>query len=275
MRTELISIPTPAQPLDGAFYSTADAGGSVQLFHGATMNFHVGPRDSYPRVLTERRWNCLAYNRRAHDVLSTRASRDPEGGAHETNATSLEDDELARAWLIERTGQVPVAIGHSHGGMLAAAHVAAHPDTPALVLMSAHRGGKDIGPLAAVGGLLAGDRTDEMLAEARVLVAQGRGDQLMLTEGWWNVISAASYIDFNTNCPDVIESAARITCPVLYIVGEGEPEARYPMTAFAEACAGPVETLRIPECGHFYAGFEDQVARTVAGWLDGAELATG
>ena len=76
MRTELISIPTPAQPLDGAFYSTADAGGSVQLFHGATMNLYVGPPRSLPPVLTERGWNCLAYNRRAHNPLSTRAPRD-------------------------------------------------------------------------------------------------------------------------------------------------------------------------------------------------------
>ena len=34
----------------------------------------------------------------------------------------------------------PVIIGHSNGGMLAVRHVADHPDTPALVLLSAHTG---------------------------------------------------------------------------------------------------------------------------------------
>ncbi len=88
---------------------------------------------------------------------------------------------------------------------------------------------------------------EEMIAEARALVAAGRGDQLMLTEGWWTVISAKSYLDFNENCPDVLDSAGKITCPVLYVTGEQEPEARYPMLAFAERCAGPADTLRIPE----------------------------
>jgi hypothetical protein len=56
---------------------------------------------------------------------------------------------------------------------------------------------------------------------------------------------------------------------VLYIVGETEPEARYPITAFAQRCAGPVQTLRMTGCSHFYTGFEAQVAAIVADWLDG------
>ena len=41
MRTELVTIPTDARPLDGAFYEP-DGGataGAVLLFHGNTMNF--------------------------------------------------------------------------------------------------------------------------------------------------------------------------------------------------------------------------------------------
>jgi pimeloyl-ACP methyl ester carboxylesterase len=232
------------------------------------MNFYFGPPRFLPPVLTARGWDCLAYNRRGHDILSTRASRDVEGGALQMNAEELEDDELARSWLLERTGRVPVPVGHSHGGMLAAAHAAAHPDTPALILLSAHHGGKEIVRLMADGGLMAMSRYEEMTAEARALVAAGRGSQLMFAEGWWYVISAASYVDYHDHTPDILDAAPRITCPVLYIVGETEPEARYPITAFAERCAGPVTTLRLQGCGHFYTGFEEKVSGIVADWLD-------
>jgi pimeloyl-ACP methyl ester carboxylesterase len=268
MLTELVSIPTPTQPLDGAFYASKGGRGAIQLFHGATMNFYFGPPRFLPPVLTERGWDCLAYNRRGHDVLSTRDSRDLVGGAYQTNAEALEDDELARAWLIDKTGRVPVVVGHSHGGMLAAAHAARHPDLPGLVLLSAHHGGPDITRLMADVGMMGGKRFEEMTAEARRLVAEGQGSQLMMAEGWWNLISAASYVDYHENTPDILDAAPRITCPVLYIVGETEPEARYPITAFAERCAGPVKTLRLAGCGHFYTGFEAQVAAIVADWLD-------
>ena len=269
MLAELISIPTSTgQPLDGAFCAAAVSRGSIQLLHGATMNFYVGPPRFLPPFLTARGWDCLAYSRRGHDVLSTRASRDVEGGAYQINGEALEDDELARASLIERTGRIPVPIGHSHGGMLAAAHVATHPETPALVLLSAHHGGKNIMRLMADGGLMACERFDEMTAEARALVAEGRGNQLMQGAGWWYLISAASYVDNYDNTPDILEAAPKITCPVLYIVGETEPEARYPITAFADRCAGPVETLRIQGCGHFCTGFEERVAGIVGDWLD-------
>jgi pimeloyl-ACP methyl ester carboxylesterase len=59
-----------------------------------------------------------------------------------------------------------VVIGHSNGGMLAVKHVSDHPDTPALVLLSAHGGGRDGVQQTSRAGMLAG---------ARTLVAAGRG----------------------------------------------------------------------------------------------------
>jgi hypothetical protein len=181
------------------------------------MNFYVGPPRFLPPVLVARGWGCLAHNRRGHDVLSTLDSRDLVGGAYQTNAGALEDDDLARAWLVDRAGRVPVPIGRSHRGMLAAAH----PDTPGLVLLSAHHGGPGIMRLMADGGLMAGERCEEMTAEARRHVAEGRGEQLM--EGWWHRISAASYVDYHDNTPDILGAAPRISCPVLCVVGEQEP----------------------------------------------------
>ena len=42
MRTELISIPTPTHPLDGAYYTPDDAiKGAAMYCHGNQMNFYV------------------------------------------------------------------------------------------------------------------------------------------------------------------------------------------------------------------------------------------
>jgi pimeloyl-ACP methyl ester carboxylesterase len=272
MRTGLITIATPTVPLDGVFYQAEQARGAIQLFHGATMNFYFGPPRFLPPILTQSGWDCLAYNRRGHDLLSTRDSRDVEGGAHQTAAESLEDDELARAWLVEKTGRVPVAVGHSHGGMLAAAHVATHSDTPGLVLLSAHHGGKGIMKLMTDVGMMAADHLEELTAEARSMVAAGRGKELLRVPGWWYILSADSFVDYLENTPDILEAAPRITCPVLYVVGETEPEARYPMSAFAERCAGPVTTVRLEGCGHFYTGFEEHVAGIISDWLEETQL---
>jgi pimeloyl-ACP methyl ester carboxylesterase len=47
----------------------------------------------------------------------------------------------AARWMAARGFAHPVVIGHSNGDMLAVQHVADHPETSALVLLSAHTGG--------------------------------------------------------------------------------------------------------------------------------------
>ena len=144
MRTELISIATDTLPLDGAFYlpDTA-ASGAVMLLHGNTMNFYVGAPRFLPPVLTRLGFACLAFNRRGHDILSIRDSRAAEGAAFQLTREGIEDNNYAARWLAERGFSRPVVIGHSNGGMLAVKHVSDHPETPAMVLLSAHGGGRN------------------------------------------------------------------------------------------------------------------------------------
>src|SRR5277367_2070131 len=159
MRTELVSIATDGPPLDGLFYQPDDGPGrgAVLLMHGNTMNFYVGAPRFLPPVLTRLGLACLAYNRRGHDILSTRDSRVPEGGAFQTAAEAIADNNIATSWLRARGQAAPVVIGHSNGGMLAVRHVADHPETPALVLLSAHGGGPSILRLTSAAGLMAQD----------------------------------------------------------------------------------------------------------------------
>jgi pimeloyl-ACP methyl ester carboxylesterase len=269
MRTTLVSIPTPTQPLDGAYHEPEDRtpAGAVLLFHGNTMNFYQGAPRFLPPALTRLGLACLAFNRRGHDILSTRASRDPEGGAFQRVAEAIADNRAAAAWLAARGFASPVIIGHSNGGMLAVRHVADHLQTPALVLLSAHRGGRDLVPLASGTGLFGADRLDEITAEARRLVAVGRGDQLMLLPGWFHVVSAGTFVDLLTELPDVLGLAPAIRCPARCLRGDQEPAEIYPAEEFKARAGGACTVEIVADCGHFYVGREDAVAAAVASWL--------
>src|SRR5580698_7173165 len=179
MRTELISITTEKVPLDGALHwPEGPVSGAVLLFHGNTMNFYVGAPRFLPPALTAMGYVCLAFNRRGHDILSIRDSRAAEGAAFQLTAEGVEDNRVAARWLAGLGLPPPVIIGHSNGGMLSVPHVVAHPDTPAMILLSAHGGGKDGVLRSSRSGMMAGDRLEEITAQARALVAEGNGREL-------------------------------------------------------------------------------------------------
>ena len=269
MRTELISIPTPTEPLAGLYYEP-DGGattGAAVYFHGTTMNFYVGAAQFLPPVLTKLGLAFLAFNRRGHDTLGTRNSRLAEGGAFETAGQAIEDNRIAAEWLARRGFSRPVVIGHSYGGMLGVRHVADHPDTPALVLLSAGRGGPRQDHAGGTERIFAVDRFDELKARAEELVKAGRGKELIFLPGWWYVISAESFLDRVANVPDTIALAPKIQCPVLAIRGGKEDAHRYPAEEFQRAAGGPCQVEIVPDCDHFYNGCEDTVCNIVSSWL--------
>ncbi len=269
MRTELVSIPTDTLPLDGAFHQPEGGAGAgaVLLFHGNTMNFYVGAPRFLPPVLTQLGLTCLAFNRRGHDILSIRDSRAAEGAAFQTTAEGIADNCYAAQWLAQRGFPHPVVIGHSNGGMLAVQHVADHPQTPALVLLSAHGGGRGQVEASSRAGMMAGDRLDEITAQARAMVAAGRGRELLLMPGWWYAASAESFLDRMVSMPVVLDLAPRIACPVLFIRGDQELPETYPAEKFQARAGGQCEVEIVPNCDHFYVGREERVCKIVASWL--------
>jgi len=269
MRTTLVSIPTGTVPLDGAYYEpeAGVAAGAALLFHGNTMNFYQGAPRFLPPVLTALGLACLAFNRRGHDILSTCDSRVPVGGAFQLTREAIADNRTAAAWLGARGFAHPVVIGHSNGGMLGVRHVADHPQTPALVLLSAGRGGNTTVQQGARDGLMAGERFDEIESRARELIKAGRGRELMFMPGWWYVISAESFIDRLTEVPDTIGLAPQIKCPVLCVRGDQESRERYPAEEFQQHAGGPCEVEIVKNCDHFYNGRENVVAELVSSWL--------
>jgi pimeloyl-ACP methyl ester carboxylesterase len=269
MRTELVSIPTDTLPLDGAYYEPDEGAttGAVQLFHGNCMNFYVGVCRFLPPMLCALGLACLAYNRRGHDILSTRNSRAPEGGAFQTAAEAVADNRYAARWLGQRGHYAPILVGHSNGGTLAAQHAVDHPRTPALVLLSAHAGGPDIMRRISRHGLWGGDRIDEIARRSRELVSAGRPRDLLLLPGWWHVVAAESAVDLLSGGPDLLDLAPRVPCPSLYLRADQEPAELYPGESFGELCGGGCEFEVIAGCDHFYNGKEREVGTRIAAWL--------
>ena len=272
MRTELISIETGTEALDGALYQPdrLPARGAILLFHGNVMNFYSGMLRFLPPALTALGFVCLAFNRRSHDILATYDSRAAVGGAFQMVARDIEDNRIAATWLANQGFSNPIVIGHSNGGMLATQHVCDHPDTPALILLSAHRGGKIEEALSAGtrgNGMMTEDGHVAFKAEAQRLVGEGRGHTLMVMPGWWYVVTAETYLDRISNMPDVIANARSITCPVLYVRGDQEVPGQYPAEEFKAAAAGPCDVSIIPDCDHYYKGRSDAVTTIVTAWL--------
>ena len=197
MPIELVSIPTDGEALDGLYY-TPDHGkpiAAVMILHGNCHNFYTGPSRFLPPILTKRGFACLAFNRRGHDMVVSLRGRAIGGGSKKSAAEGIADDRCAADWLRDQGFPELICIGHSNGGMLAIKHCAENTDVRALVIMSAHIGGRSISPRISAGGLFAKDRMDAITAEAQAMVAQGRGRDLMLLPDWWWVISAESFID--------------------------------------------------------------------------------
>jgi pimeloyl-ACP methyl ester carboxylesterase len=269
MRTELVTIDTDTAPLAGAFYfpDGERTTRAVLLMHGNTMNFYTGAPRFLPPMLTSLGFACLAFNRRGHDILTIRNDFSAEGAAFQLTRDGIADNNFAAAWMANRGFSHPIVIGHSNGGMLGVQHVYDHPETPALILLSAHRGGRTAREAQLNRGFLAADKVDEVMARADALVAAGRGRELMLLPGWWFVVSAESYVDRMTQMPDILDLAPRISCPVLYVRGDQESPATIPAEDFKRSAGGRCDVEVIQNCDHFYNRCEAAVCNVVGAWL--------
>lgn len=269
---ELVSIPTDGAPLDGLYYEPGDTPVAAALvMHGNGQNFYSGPARFLVPYLLRARVACLSFNRRGHDTISCR-TRVPEGNAYQTTAEAKSDNLAARQFLADRGHGAAIVIGHSNGGLLAASHVVECPGARALVLLSAHCGGRELLARASALGLLAKDRVAEISEQAHRLVADGRPTELILLPGWWYATSAASLVDLEQNLPTLVDLAPEVTCPALVLLGDEDP-LLYPAARFAELTGGPARFVAIEGADHFYAGHEDRVGELVSDWLEGV-LAT-
>jgi pimeloyl-ACP methyl ester carboxylesterase len=134
-----------------------------------------------------------------------------------------------------------VLIGHSDGGTIALLHAGKYP-VRAVITEAAHVFVDDI----SVAGLAAARKAwRETDLERRLARHHGANTGAMFG-AWSSMWSADWFRDWNIEgaLPDVV-------CPVLAIQGEDdEYGAMAQLDAIARGVSGPVETLRVPDCGH-------------------------
>jgi pimeloyl-ACP methyl ester carboxylesterase len=89
----------------------------------------------------------------------------------------------------------------------------------------------------------------------------------MQVPGWWWVISAQTFVDYLDVCPDILELAPQVRCPVLFLRGDREVKDIYPGETFVERAGGPAEFALVPDCDHFYGEREQAAVDLIAAWL--------
>lgn len=270
MRSELIAFHADDKfPLDGLMHMPPAGGASraVLIVHGKTMNFYTGPGRILPPHLTAMGFSCLAMNRRGHDLGGIRDGRESYGGSWEKFSDSQLDIAAGIEALRNRGFSTIVLIGHSFGGIAAAAYAGDRPtDIAALALCSAGAGGPEYLIQSSRRGMLAGEQHEAVDAEARRLVAAGRGEQIIALSGWWYAITAASWVDLSANVPMTLQGVRRYPGPLLALRGGRENAEQYPAEAFA-AASPRAKLVVIPGADHFYNRSGSAFARAVCEWL--------
>src|SRR5881398_857982 len=104
MRTELISIPTPTHHLVRCclLHTGRSEQGAAMYCHGNQMNFYVCAARFLAPHVTALGYDFMPFNRRGHDPVSTYDSRECVGGAYQTVAEGIEDNEIAAKYLADK-----------------------------------------------------------------------------------------------------------------------------------------------------------------------------
>jgi len=192
-------------------------------------------RDFPARIVEETGLSAVVYARYGHgqsDVLQ---------GAHAVDFMHREGldtlPELLRALGIAR----PILIGHSDGASIALIYAGSGHALTGLVAMAPHVFVEDI----SIASIEAAKRAFETTDLAQKLARHHR-DAVKTFYGWNDVWLAPAFGSWN------IESfLTAIECPLLAIQGhEDEYGSMAQVDAIARQVSGPVEVLRLGQCGH-------------------------
>src|ERR1051326_3969799 len=245
--------------------------------HGATSRFYAPGSVQIGRELARAGYIFVIGNNRGHHLGThlLRRGGPLAGGDQILGGTLWERFEDAPhdigasvPFTMGLSGQSVVLIGHSYGGVKVVYYQANRQDhrVRGLVLASP-------GPVN-----LTRFREPDLLEEARQLVAQGRGSELLPLHADGDPRpSAQTHLDRAAASIDVfgVETStpaiAQVSCPVLAFYGGEDPSLAVPsLERIRRYAAGPVETRTIEGAPHSYLGSETAVAAVIANWMDTA-----
>jgi pimeloyl-ACP methyl ester carboxylesterase len=249
---------TPERPSDLA----------LLLVHGVAMNFYLPPLFTFGQELTARGFHSFAINTRGHDWISRAGNLTKFGGsAYENLEDCLPDLDGALDYLKRHGYRRIILIGHSLGAIKSIIYQGTRqrPDVIGIVSCSAPR--QFYSERVA---RQAGFR--ELIEKAEAMVAEGKGEELIpvgvgSTPG---IFTARSHVnkygrDDNNDCRPY---AKRLGCPLLAIVGSGEPNFFYEYAQEIVAAAGPDSDCKLVDgAGHFYHRHISEMVEIIYQWL--------
>jgi len=213
----------------------AGAGGPALVFLHEGLGSISQWRDFPARIVEATGLPAIVYARYGHgrsDVL-----QQPHGVdfMHREALESL--PELLRRLGIER----PILIGHSDGASIALIYAGAGHPLQGLVAMAPHVFVEDI----SIQGITAAKRAFESTDLPQKLARHHR-DSVKTFYGWNDVWLAPAFRSWN-----IERFLPSISCPLLAIQGDGDAYGSMAQVdAIARQAGGPVEVLKLEQCGH-------------------------
>ncbi|MFN8524680.1 MAG: alpha/beta fold hydrolase [Chloroflexota bacterium] len=273
---ELVYVETSDRlVLEGAVIRPASQARTTALIwiHGLTGKFYAPSSVLTGRVLAERGYAMITGNNRGHDfgtmIRDTGGKAVLAGGGWERFDESPRD---VLAWIdcAERLGfKRVVLLGHSLGGLKVVYFQAKHQDA------------RVAGLVAASPPLRAGHSDPALLAQAEMMVAEGRGNDLLpwgTSPAGAGTHSAQTYLNrvrsnidvYGHDTPD--PPVAQIRCPILAIYGTNEAwVGSAPDLDVIErnATSAPrVQKTMIEGADHIYTDKQPELAKILADWMD-------
>lgn len=259
--------------LAGAVISPAE-GKAVQAtiiwIHGNAASFYDRPYVLIGRELARLGYTVVLGNTRGHDIAATLWKADdnsPMAGGGGSGWERMEDSprDLA-AWIefaMTRSSRLVLLAGHSKGAQKA-------------LLYAAERPAPQLSGVALISPDLHGLRIPGDMEAARVLMAEGRGMEVIPAQPWapWyrqsaqTVVSHTRLADRLLNTENGTPIIASIRVPLFVTFGGEERNASAELATIREkATAAPhITTEIIAGADHFYHEHEADVARAIAGW---------
>jgi len=254
---------------------------AVIWIHGWGTNFYAPSYIAIGRALAERGYPTISANTRMHDigtVAGYRYGKRIRGGGYWGVAGEQPRDIAAWIDFAEAQGFTRIMlVGHSAGWAAVRQYQAEKQDP------------RVIGLVSASGQVYPNEPPDpNMLAEAQKLVADDRGDDLLRFPAqhreYPSFVSAATYLDTATVPAEMMDfygirtsnpAVTRIRCPLLAWFGAGDDvggakDLETIKSAVQRQSRGPtrVDTVLIKHADHMYEGEEQQIADTLAKWID-------
>lgn len=252
------------RPATGAVKSLA-----VVYVHGGGSTFYTRDVVNLGRELAGHGYVFITGNNRGHDYGIILTPKGKESMLYGTGWSHFPESPLDVAAWIDFAGRAGfpriVLLGHSWG----AAKVVHY--------QSQRQDGRVAGLVVASDRIHPWYPEPELVAEARRMVAEGRGDHLVYGFGHRIPCSAQCWVDaaekdqdpYGVETPN--PQIARIRCPLLACVGTvGERTTPEDLEIVKRNATGAprVDTMVFEGANHGYVGHEPQVAAALAAWMD-------